>query len=161
MRSIFVPLKLDAQACKLELETYVDPRIDQIAKFAAYLEEVQDGILHKGKGFMMGDETRLRQIINNLASNASKFTLANAKFAIKTSLVYSSNLHLPTFAKLEAVNAHKSEAFLGNTTSPPNLCRLSAGRLQLDKSSVLPPPREVVVAGLEIDQSQTSRQLRP
>jgi osomolarity two-component system sensor histidine kinase SLN1 len=61
MRSIFVPLKLDAHARGLALETSLDPRIDEVAKKAAYPDEQGEGILQEGDGLMMGDEMRLRQ----------------------------------------------------------------------------------------------------
>lgn len=70
MASIFVPLRIDTNARGLLLETQLDPRIDEVAKRAAYPEE--DTIVQEGDGVMLGDEMRLRQVINNLASNAAK-----------------------------------------------------------------------------------------
>lgn len=70
MASIFVPLRIDTNARGLLLETELDPRIDEVAKRAAYPEE--DTIVQEGDGVMLGDEMRLRQVINNLASNAAK-----------------------------------------------------------------------------------------
>lgn len=61
MRSIFVPLRLDANARGLELETVLDHRIDEIANKAAYGPEEEDEMLAEGDGFVMGDEMRLRQ----------------------------------------------------------------------------------------------------
>lgn len=69
MRSIFVPLRLDAASRGLELETSLDTRVDELARFAAFPDETI-GIVREGDGMVMGDEMRLRQIIGNLISNA-------------------------------------------------------------------------------------------
>ena len=69
MRSIFVPLRLDAAARGLDLETNLDNRVDELARLAAYPEESVEDV-REGDGMVMGDEMRLRQIIGNLISNA-------------------------------------------------------------------------------------------
>ena len=69
VRSIFVPLRLDAASRGLELETSLDTRVDELARFAAFPDETI-GIVREGDGMVMGDEMRLRQIIGNLISNA-------------------------------------------------------------------------------------------
>jgi hypothetical protein len=69
MRSIFVPLKLDAASRGLDLETSLDTRVDELARLAAYPGEPIDNV-REGDGMVMGDEMRLRQIIGNLISNA-------------------------------------------------------------------------------------------
>jgi len=151
MRSIFVPLKLDTHARGLDLETYLDPRIDQVAKYAAFPEESQNGPVREAEGFMMGDEMRLRQIINNLASNASKFTSTGGKVSIKTTLVYPSDLHPVSEAEIEAAAAdadHAEDPQL--TTSTAYSPRLSAGRLQQHEERISPPSREILVARIEI-----------
>lgn len=62
MKDIFSPLRLDATARGLTLETHLDPRIDEVAVKAALLEGEQwDGIVYEGEGILMGDEMRLRQ----------------------------------------------------------------------------------------------------
>ena len=76
MASIFVPLRIDTNARGLALETELDPRIDEVAKRAAYPEE-EGSIVQEGDGVMLGDEMRLRQVINNLASNAAKLSVVS------------------------------------------------------------------------------------
>lgn len=71
MASIIGALRIDTNARGLLLETSLDRRIDEVAKKAAYPES-DDSVVQEGDGVMLGDEMRLRQVINNLASNAAK-----------------------------------------------------------------------------------------
>uniref|UniRef100_A0A0W0G6Q9 histidine kinase n=1 Tax=Moniliophthora roreri TaxID=221103 RepID=A0A0W0G6Q9_MONRR len=82
MRSLFLTIRMNTDAKKLKLITDLDPKIDLVARRAAYeaMDEKEEAIarhLHEHPdvdGVVIGDEARFRQIVNNLASNACKFT---------------------------------------------------------------------------------------
>lgn len=74
MRSLFVPLQLATDARGLTFVTDLDKSIDDVARRALYQsldglseDEIEKRMALDEDGIVVGDETRLRQIITNLA----------------------------------------------------------------------------------------------
>ncbi|KAF7308951.1 Histidine kinase [Mycena kentingensis (nom. inval.)] len=110
VRSLFVPLQLSTDARGQEFVANLDPNIDKVARWAAYqaMGETSEVIKEHMRehpevaGVVTGDHVRLNQIINNLASNATKFTPAGGRITITTQLVH------PTPPEVEALENYDS-----------------------------------------------------
>ncbi|KAI9430179.1 hypothetical protein H4582DRAFT_1530726 [Lactarius indigo] len=90
MRGLFVPLRLATDARRLELVTDLDPCIDKVAHDAVCLAHGLDpetALDQDAPALVVGDETRLMQIVTNLASNACKFTPPGGRLCIATRLI--------------------------------------------------------------------------
>ncbi|KAG2345799.1 hypothetical protein BDR05DRAFT_988453 [Suillus weaverae] len=122
MRSLFIPLRMATDARKLELVTCLDETIDKVARQATYeaagdkLAESDKYLNNKEDGIVLGDATRLRQIINNLASNACKFTPAGGRIKCSTRLIF------PAYPAPEPSNNPRPKIDIGEDAIEEVLC---------------------------------------
>ncbi|GAA6001123.1 uncharacterized protein JCM10292_006385 [Rhodotorula paludigena] len=173
MRSIFVPLRLDAAARGLTLDTTLDVRIDELAVQASRGGQPlpPNMAVREGDGVVMGDEMRLRQIIGNLVSNACKFSPAGGRITIKTELIYplesyDTPQNLPSSAELagledgddekhgqdrERAKSHAS-AKTDDTLAPgeTTATRLTPNRLQQHEAKTSPQTPQMLVVRFEV-----------
>ncbi|KAM0753644.1 hypothetical protein T439DRAFT_322531 [Meredithblackwellia eburnea MCA 4105] len=90
VRGVIGPLKLETAAKGLHLVTSLDPRLDEVAVRASTKAGVEFNAagIKEGDGVVVGDEVRIRQVITNLTSNATKFSNSGGTITVTTRLVH-------------------------------------------------------------------------
>lgn len=159
MRSIFVPLRLDAAARGLDLETSLDTRVDELAQYAAFPGEQIDCV-QEGDGMVMGDEMRLRQIIGNLISNAcSTFSAPSLSLGARASQltgpIVQNSLRL-----VENSRSIPSSSTLSNKSLRPRPFRLELNSPEPTLTSQTRLPRRTLLDFRPVDFNNTNRRSR-
>ncbi|KAK7056490.1 hypothetical protein VNI00_003046 [Paramarasmius palmivorus] len=161
MRSLFLTIRMNTDAKKLKLIADLDPRIDLVARRAAYhaMGEQEEAIATHLRehpdvdGVVIGDEARFRQIVNNLASNACKFTSEGGTVSISTRLI------LPSVGP-DGVAVHDDS--MDTMAAQLSASRLAQHNINHAKDKTAPPPTilvriEVSDTGCGIEPSELAR----
>ncbi|KAI9458429.1 hypothetical protein BJY52DRAFT_430616 [Lactarius psammicola] len=149
MRGLFVPLRLATDARHLELVTDLDPCIDKVAHDAVCLARGLDPetvLDQDAPALVVGDETRLMQIVTNLASNACKFTPPGGRLRIATRLIVPACSHHDSSADQCAEVGEKGKRAKDGTVE---MRELSASSLDQHNRSH-EPRRSWIVVRIEV-----------